>query len=107
MAESTQVTGATLPDGGRLLPVLSARQMEALRFIYDYAVEHRDYPTGPEIAERLGISKQGAASMVGTLVKKGYAFKDKNFSERNIRLTEVAIERMQREAGRSAELFPQ
>lgn len=106
MAESTQMTGATLPDGGRLLPVLSARQAEALRFIYDYAVEHRDYPTGPEIGLHLGMTKQGAASMLSTLVKKGYAFKDRNFSERNIRLTEVAIERMQREAGRSEELFP-
>jgi DNA-binding MarR family transcriptional regulator len=92
-----------LPDGGRLLPVLAPRQLEVLRFIHAYALKNRDYPTGGEIGEAMSITKQAASSVLATLVKKGYAYRDRNLSERNIRLTEAATEKMQMDAG---DLFP-
>ena len=99
MVEATTVEVGVLPDGGRLLPVLAPRQFEVLRFIHAYALKNRDYPTGREIGEAMGMSKQGASSVLATLVKKGYAFRDRNFFERNIRLTSAANERMQLDAG--------
>ena len=106
MVEATSTASGVLPDGGRLLPVLAPRQLETLKYIYEHAVKTRDYPTGAEIGQALGVSKQAVSSMLTTLVKKGYAYRDRNISERNIRLTEVAFERMQRDAGTSGELFP-
>jgi DNA-binding MarR family transcriptional regulator len=88
-----------LPDGGRLLPVLSERQAKCLRFVYDYAVERRDYPLGTEIAEHMGISKQAVTPLVNTLAKKGYVVRDRALIQRNIRLTAEAMEKMARESG--------
>ena len=89
-----------------MLPVLAPRQLEALKYIHAYAVKHRDYPTGVEIAEVMGISKQAVASLLTSLIKKGYAFRDRNFAERNIRLTDAAMERLQLDLGTSGDLFP-
>ena len=94
-----------LPDGGRVLPVLSPRQLQALRYVHAYAEKHRDYPTGVEMAEEMGISKQAVASLLSSLIKKGYAFRDRNFYERNIRLTEIATERIKLDLGTSQDLF--
>ena len=94
--------GAQLPDGGRLLPTLTDRQLEILRFIYQYAIKNRDYPTGVEVGEAMSMTKQAAANALQVLTKKGYCFKDRSVAERNIRLTDAATERMEREAG---ELF--
>lgn len=103
MVETASSTTGVLPDGGRLLPVLAPRQLEALRFIYSYAIKNRDYPTGGEVGEAMGMTKQAASSVLTTLVKKGYAYRDRSLSERNIRLTEAAKEKMQIDAG---DLFP-
>jgi DNA-binding MarR family transcriptional regulator len=103
MVETASSTTGVLPDGGRLLPLLAPRQLEALRFIHDYAVKNRDYPTGGELGEAMGMTKQAASSVLATLVRKGYAYRDRNLSERNIRLTEAAKEKMQIDAG---DLFP-
>ena len=104
---TTQPTPATstgvLPGGGRVLPVLSLRQREALRYIYAYAEKNRDYPTGVEVAEVMGISKQAVASLLNSLIKKGYAYKDRTFAERNIRLTDIATERLQLDLGMSGD----
>lgn len=94
-----------LPDGGRVLPVLSPRQLEALRHIHAYAEKNRDYPTGVEVADLMGVSKQAVASLMASLIKKGYAYRDRTFAERNIRLTEAAIERLQLDLGTSRDLF--
>jgi DNA-binding MarR family transcriptional regulator len=94
-----------LPGGGRVLPVLSPRQLEALRFIHAYAEKNRDYPTGVEVADVMGVSKQAVASLMNSLIKKGYAYRDRTFAERNIRLTEAAMERLQLDLGTSRDLF--
>lgn len=99
MVEATLHATDVLPDGGRLLPVLAPRQLEVLRFIHAYALKNRDYPTGVEIGEAMSMTKQAASSVLAVLVKKGYAYRDRNLSERNIRLTEVATEKMQMDAG--------
>lgn len=90
-----------LPDGGRILPLLSPRQAQALDYVYTYSLTQRDYPSGPEIASRLGISKQAVTTIVNQLVAKGYLFRDRNVAQRNIRLTDLAVERMQLENGKT------
>lgn len=99
--ESTRV----LPDGGKLLPVLSAKQAECLRFIYQYTLQNRDYPLGTEIAEHMGVTKQAVTSVINALIKKGYAFRDRTVSQRNLRLTQEAVEKMTREEGSTPDLF--
>lgn len=89
-----EIASKVLPDGRALLPVLSERQAESLLFIYRYALEHRDYPLGTEIAEHLGVSKQAVASLLAALLKKGYIFRDHSVAQRNIRLTPEAVEKM-------------
>lgn len=85
----------SLPDGGRILPLLSPKQMETMEFIYDFSLKKRDYPTGTEIAEALGgVTKQAVQSTLVTLIKKGYLYRDRSIAERNIRLTSVALEKM-------------
>lgn len=91
-----------LPDGGKLLPVLSERQAACLRFIYDYALRNRDYPLGIEIAAHLGVTKQAVTPVVNALIKKGYAFRDRTLSQRNLRLTAEAAEKMAREDSEGA-----
>lgn len=88
-----------LPDGGRLLPWLSDRQYECLKFVYHYAVDRRDYPLGPEIAEAMGITKQAVTPLITSLVKKGYLIRDRSYVQRNIRLTPAAVEKMSLEEG--------
>lgn len=88
-----------LPDGGKLLPVLSERQASCLRFIHNYALQHRDYPLGIEIAEFMGVTKQAVTPIINALIKKGYAFRDRSLSQRNLRLTPEALEKMAREDG--------
>jgi DNA-binding MarR family transcriptional regulator len=106
MSQPPQATDTgVLPGGGRVLPVLSPRQREALRYIHAYAEKNRDYPTGVEVAEVMGISKQAVASLLNSLVKKGYAYRDRTFAERNIRLTDIATERLQLDLGTSGDSF--
>lgn len=94
-----------LPDGGKLLPVLSEKQADCLRFIYQYALRNRDYPLGTEIAGHLGVTKQAVTSVLNALVKKGYVFRDTTVSVRNLRLTQEAVEKMTREEGSTPDLF--
>lgn len=96
-----------LPDGGPLLPTLTEKQLDLLQFVYDYAIKNRDYPSGAEIATRFDISKQAVTSLVSTLVKKGYAFRDRQFITRNIRLTASAVEKLRVEGGETRDLFGQ
>lgn len=94
-----------LPDGGKLLPMLSERQAVCLRFIYHYALQNRDYPLGAEIAEHLGVTKQAVAAVLNALIKKGYAFRDRTISQRNLRLTAEAVEKMARDEDTTSNLF--
>ena len=99
LAGSFTPGSSQLPDGGRVLPTLTSRQLEILKFIYNFALKNRDYPTGAEIGEAMSMTKQAAANALEVLTKKGYAFKDRTVAERNIRLTAAATERMESEAG--------
>lgn len=91
------IRAGVLPDGGPVLPALSERQYDVLKCVYQYAIEHRDFPLGIEIATRLGMTKQRVQPMTEALIKKGYLYKDPLLTRRNIRLTEAAMEKMRRE----------
>ena len=101
-----EVQLGVLPDGGKLLPVLSERQAKCLRFLYEYAVERRDYPLGSEIAQHMGVSKQAITSLLNSLVKKGYVTRDRSLLHRNVRLTPDAVEKLMRQSGEDRRLEP-
>lgn len=106
MNQSTlATTTGFLPGGGRVLPVLSPRQLEALSYLHAYAEKNRDYPTGGEVGEVMGISKQAVSNLLNSLIKKGYAYRDRTLNERNIRLTDIATERLQLDLGKSGDLL--
>ncbi len=92
------------PDGGLLLPWLTERQAEALVAIQRYVNEYRMYPTARELAGLLPtdsgtpVSQQRARALIETLIKKGYATKTRG--HRTLRLTEMAMEKLQRDAER-------
>ncbi len=108
MRRTVPVEVQTLPDGGTILPWLSDRQYECLKFIYHYSLERRDYPLGSEIAAAMGITKQAVTPLLNTLIKKEYLVRDRNLIQRNIRLTPAAIEKMQRDEakGVTPDMFP-
>lgn len=96
-----------LPDGGTILPILSEKQYAVLKYIYDYSLKNRDYPSGAEIAATFSISKQAVTPLLTSLVKKGYAFRNREFVTRNIRLTPAATEKLRIEEGETQDLFDQ
>lgn len=87
--------------GMRVLPTLTKRQVEVLSFLGNYFQEKRDYPTQREIADHFRISQNAAALHLQALSKKNYVVRLPG-ERRNIRLTELAIEKLRmigKEAG--------
>jgi hypothetical protein len=71
---------------------LSARQMQALRFIVGYRDEHGYNPTTREIAHELGCSNVWAFSVLGSLQKKGAIENSKRGQARNYGITDAGRE---------------
>ena len=83
-----QATGLTL------YPSLTDRQQEVLTFVYQKVNRDKAYPTQREIAAACGYHQAAAQQFLDALVKKGYLVKDPSIARRNIRLTELAVEKM-------------
>ena len=83
--------------GLTLFPQLTDRQLKLLRFIEIFVTKQQMYPTQREIADKFGYSQAAAGQYVMALVKKGYLARDPNFDRRNIRLTHLAIEKLNEE----------
>ena len=71
---------------------ITDKQMQALRFIYDYIKSNDCAPTTQEIAEALRVSTSSAYGQVGSLFGYGYLRELKTRQRaRNIALTEKGI----------------
>ncbi len=53
--ENREVPPGVLPDGGRILPLLSPRQAEGLAALQAYVQAHQGSPTLGELAQALSI----------------------------------------------------
>jgi DNA-binding MarR family transcriptional regulator len=83
-----------LATGLTLFPSLTERQLEVLTYVYQTVNRSKSYPTQREIATAMGYHQNAAQQFLDALVKKGYLVKDPSIARRNIRLTELAMEKM-------------
>ena len=79
------------------LPALTARQLEALEWIYRYWSEHRHAPTQRELSSGLGAVTQTASPWVRVLEERGYVTRWPAKKRRNLRLTEKAVKKLKLE----------
>lgn len=103
MLEDTQSKNAipaVVEDGAdshgllRVLPPLTDRQAQCLKFIHDYFVAHRYYPTQREVAEAMKLQSSTAETYLEPLRRKGYLHKRVRRQRRNIRLTPKARQKL-------------
>jgi len=74
----------------RSLPPLTERQSECLVYLFSYFSEYRYYPTQREIANKMNLKTNSAATFLEPLRKKGYLEKESG-KNRNIHLTHSAL----------------
>lgn len=80
--------------GVTLFPPLTDAQMKVLRFVHQYVLRERMYPTQREIGAELGYTQATAGQHLDALTEKGYLTKEKAGTRRNMRLTELAMEKL-------------
>jgi DNA-binding MarR family transcriptional regulator len=80
-----------------ILPSLTHPQLNVLKVIHTAVTANQEYPTQQEIAAKFGYGQTAAKSVVDALIKKGYLVKAPGLARRNIRLTKVALEKIQKE----------
>jgi SOS-response transcriptional repressor LexA len=82
--------------GLTMYPALTDRQLAMVRWIHEYAVRERQYPTQREVAAGLGYSQAAAGHHIQALVKKGYLamLPRTEVSRRNMRMTQLAVEKL-------------
>ncbi len=78
-----------------LLPTLTDAQLASLRAIHSFVLEKSMYPTQRELGVILGCSQPNAVQHIEALTKKGYLTRDPSTNRRNIRLTELAIKKLE------------
>lgn len=78
----------------KVLPPLTDNQAKCLKFISNYYVQHRYYPTHREVAEAMGLQTNTAEMYVQPLVRKGYLARQRG-RHRNMRLTRAGISRLE------------
>jgi DNA-binding MarR family transcriptional regulator len=85
-------------DELKVLPHVTEKQAKCLRFIYEYFLEHRYYPTQREVAKAMEVRSSTAEMFIKPLEDKGYLSRergdDDRRKQRNIRLTPDALERL-------------
>ena len=86
-------------EKGLVLPVfpkLSGKQVECLRFVFDFYTERLHYPSRQEVGAALQISPPAANSHIEALIEKGYLLRVEG-EARNIRInpdTEQILKRL-------------
>ena len=71
-------------------PQLTAKQVQALAFMYGYLQEHRVYPTQREVAAAMSLSSNSAATYIDPLERKGVVTKLPG-QPRNLRITRAGV----------------
>jgi Mn-dependent DtxR family transcriptional regulator len=101
MLEDTQsinaIPASESGDGNgalKVLPPLTDKQANCLKFIHDYFVAHRYYPTQREVAEAMNLQSSTAETYLEPLRRKGYLHKRARRQRRNIRLTPKARQKL-------------
>src|SRR5215216_2799106 len=89
-SESDNVGGAPI-----VLPPLSPKQAECLKYIHDYFLEHRYYPTQREVADAMKLQSSTAETYFEPLRRKGYLQRKVRGQRRNIRLTPKARQKLE------------
>lgn len=74
-------TGEPLP----VFPKLSDKQLDCLKFIYEFYKQNLYYPSRREVAENMGIRPASAHQHIEYLIQKGYLMRIAGTS-RNIRI---------------------
>ena len=72
---------------------MTERQTECLVYLYEYFSGHRYYPTQMEIAKKMNLKTNSAATFLEPLRKKGYLEKEPG-KNRNSYLTRSALEKL-------------
>lgn len=67
-----------------VFPKLTEKQLECLKFVFEFYSKHLHYPSRREIAEAMHVSAPGANQHIEALIKKGYLLRVAGES-RNIR----------------------
>jgi len=79
-----------------VLPDLTPKQTDCLKFLVQYFLENQNYPTRDQIAARLGVSRAHVNRHVTALEKKKYLRRIQGAHSRNIRITEDGIRKLSR-----------
>lgn len=102
MPEDLHGNGRTLlsntvvaPGSLVVLPPLTEKQAQCLRFIHEYFAEHRYYPTQREVAEAMNLQSSTAETFLEPLRRKGYLHRKVRRQRRNIRLTPKARQKLE------------
>lgn len=82
---------ARTPSGKVMLPPLTERQAEILRYMVDVAEARRTWPSQREVAGRFSISQSAVYNVLGALSRKGYLARQGR-GVGNLMLTEVGTE---------------
>ncbi len=101
MAKGTSVIKADVDEASltgleslKVLPPLSEGQGRCLKFILEFFIEHRYYPTQREVADKMNLKSSTAESYLEPLRRKGYLARKVRRQRRNIRLTSKARQKL-------------
>lgn len=78
----------------QVLPPLTEKQAECLKYVVNFFIERRYYPTQREVAAAMGLNSSTAESYLEPLERKGYLEREPR-RRRNIRLTDAAVEKLE------------
>lgn len=96
-------TGSSVTEGAhadllnnalRALPPLTDKQAECLKYVLDYFLARKYYPTQREVAVAMNLSSSTAESYLKPLIHKGYLQREPH-RRRNIRLTTAAVDKLE------------
>jgi DNA-binding MarR family transcriptional regulator len=93
-SDSRTARADVLSDALRALPPLTDKQAECLKYVVDYFLARRYYPTQREVAMAMSLNSSTAESYFEPLVRKGYLEREPR-RRRNIRLTTSAVEKLE------------
>jgi Mn-dependent DtxR family transcriptional regulator len=102
---ATTETPRTLLSGNLVLPPLSDKQAEILKYLIEYSERERMYPTQRVIAAQFEVSQARVYASLMTLEKKGYITRVPG-SWRNLDMTEQTRNWYQLQEQKNAEQIP-
>lgn len=92
-APTKHVPDFALMDALRGLPPLTEKQADCLKFVAEYFMAQRYYPTQREVAEAMHLRSSTAAMYLTPLVNKGFLSREPR-RRRNIMLTPAGIKKL-------------